>query len=119
MNSIDILCSDLSFFEQFENLCLHRHVERRRRLVGDQQVRPVGERHGDHHPLALAARQFVRIGAEAFFRFLNADLVQQFEDAVARRRVEQTLVQSQDLTDLTLHRMQGIERRHRPPGRSW
>ena len=38
-------------------LRLHRDVERGGRLVGDQQLRAAGERHGDHHPLPLAARQ--------------------------------------------------------------
>jgi hypothetical protein len=42
--------------KQFENLRLNGHVERRRRLVGDQKLRLVGERHRDHHALALAAR---------------------------------------------------------------
>ena len=48
--------------EQRQDLRLDGDVERGRRLVGDQDVRIVGERHGDHHALALAARQFVRIG---------------------------------------------------------
>ncbi len=46
---------------QFEDLCLHRHVERRRRFVGNQHFRSAGERHGDHHALAHAAGKFVRI----------------------------------------------------------
>ena len=43
----------LNLLQQFEDLRLHRDVERRRRLVGDQEVRLVGERHGDHYTLAL------------------------------------------------------------------
>ena len=50
--------------EQRQDLRLDGDVERGGRLVGDQQVRLVGERHGDHHALALAARQLVRIGVE-------------------------------------------------------
>jgi hypothetical protein len=46
---------------QVENLGLHRHVQRGGRLVGDQQARPAGHGPGDHHPLAHAAAQFVRI----------------------------------------------------------
>ena len=51
--------------EQRQDLRLHRHVERGGRLVGDQHVGLTRERHGDHHALALAARQFVRVGAHA------------------------------------------------------
>ena len=41
--------------EQLENAGLHGYVESRRRFVGDEQVRLVGQGHGDHHALALAA----------------------------------------------------------------
>ena len=47
--------------DQIEDLGLDRDVERRRRLVGDQQLRLVGERHRDHHALAHAAGELVRI----------------------------------------------------------
>ena len=46
---------------QLEDLRLHGDVERGRRLVGDQQLRPAEQRHGDHHALAHAAGEFVRI----------------------------------------------------------
>ena len=39
--------------QQVEHLRLDGHVERGRRLVGDQQLRPAGERHRDHHALPL------------------------------------------------------------------
>ncbi len=41
--------------DQLENLRLDRHVERRRRLVGDQQARFARQRHRDHHALSHAA----------------------------------------------------------------
>ena len=47
--------------QQVEDLRLHRHVQRRGRLVGHQQRGIAGQRHGDHHALAHAARQLVRI----------------------------------------------------------
>ncbi len=50
--------------QQLEDLGLHGDVERRGRLVGDQQLRLVRHRHGDHDPLQLAAGQLVRVGAE-------------------------------------------------------
>ncbi|MDT4861593.1 hypothetical protein FQZ97_962050 [compost metagenome] len=45
----------LQFREELQDLRLNRHVERGRRLIGDQQLWLVGKRHGDHHALALAA----------------------------------------------------------------
>ena len=48
--------------EECEHLGLHHHVERGRRLVGDQQLGVARQRHGDQHALALPARQLVRVG---------------------------------------------------------
>ena len=48
---------------QVDHLRLHRHVERRHRLVGDDDVRIERERPGDAEPLALTAGEFVRIVA--------------------------------------------------------
>ena len=53
-----------SSFRSWRICGLDGDVERGRRLVGDQDVGLVGERHRDHHPLALAARELVRIGGE-------------------------------------------------------
>ena len=72
--------------QQVEDLRLDRHVERRRRLVGDEQLRPAGERHRDHHPLAHAARKLVREGAHAASGIGDADLGEQLDDALARAR---------------------------------
>ena len=47
--------------EDAQHLRLHRHVERRGRLVGDQQLRLGDQHHRDHHALAHAARDLVRI----------------------------------------------------------
>src|SRR5690606_41835667 len=46
-----------------------------------QQLGFVGQRHGDHHPLALTARQFMRIGADALARLGYAHQFQQFQRA--------------------------------------
>ena len=76
----------LQRLQELQDLRLDGDVERRGRLVGDQQVGLVGERHGDHHPLALAARELVRIGVEALGRLRDADLLQELERAPARAR---------------------------------
>jgi hypothetical protein len=43
--------------EQVQDLGLHRHVERRHRLVADKQLRLNGQGTGDRNTLAFAARQ--------------------------------------------------------------
>ena len=55
----------LQALQQLEDLRLDGDVERGGRLVGDQQVGLVGERHGDHDALALAARELMRKGLQA------------------------------------------------------
>ena len=48
---------------ELQDLRLDRDVERGRGLVGDEQLGVGRQRHRDHHALAHAARQLVRIGA--------------------------------------------------------
>ena len=103
----------LQLLEQPQYLRLHGDVERGGGLVGDQKVGLVGERHGDHHALALATGQLVRIAGEAAFRIRNADLAQEFDDARARRGSLEVLVQPQHLDNLLPDRVQRIERGHR------
>ena len=102
----------LQVLEQREDLRLHGDVERGRRLVGDEQIGAVGERHGDHHPLPLAAGELVGIGAEARSGIGEADLGQQRDHPVAGRGGA-AAVQRDDLADLPLDRVQRIERSHR------
>ena len=103
----------LQLLQQLEDLRLDGHVERRRRLVGDQQVGLVGERHGDHDALALAARQLVREGIEPLFRIADADLVQQLQHAHAHGLLVHAPVHAQHLAHLPLDGVQRVERRHR------
>ncbi len=72
MNSIAMSWRACRSFSSVENLRLHGDVERRRRLVGDEEIGTIGERHGDHHALALAARELMRIGAEPVRRICDA-----------------------------------------------
>ena len=81
MNSMRHAELRLQVLQQLQDLRLHGDVERGRRLVGDEQVGAVGERHGDHHALALAARELMRIGAEPLGRIDDADLGQKLDDA--------------------------------------
>ena len=98
---------------QVEDLRLDGHVERRRRLVGDEQLRVAGERHRDHHPLAHAARELVRILAKAPARLRDADEVQHLDGAVLRRPPLEAFVQAQRLAQLASDRQHRVEAGHR------
>ena len=50
--------------EQVEDLGLNGDVEGRGGFVGDQELRGADQAHGDHHPLAQAARELVGVGIE-------------------------------------------------------
>lgn len=67
----DVNAGDAAFlhdrFEGAQHLDLRRHVERRRRLVEDDELRVADQRHGRRKPLQLAAGDLVRIaGANRF-----------------------------------------------------
>ena len=58
------LLAALHFPHQFEDLRLRRDVERRGRLVRNQQRRIEHQRGRDHDALALAAGELMRIGVD-------------------------------------------------------
>ena len=66
---------------QLEDLGLHRDVERRRRLVGDEQRRVHRQRLGDHRALSLTARQLVRVRVDAPLRVGDLDELEQLDGA--------------------------------------
>ena len=76
----------LQVAQQLQDLRLDGDVERGGGLVGDQQIGLVGERHGDHHALALAARELVRIGVEPLLGLRQPDQAQQLQHPRARGR---------------------------------
>ena len=78
--------------DHLEDLRLHRDVERRRRLVGDQHLRVVGDRHRDHHALAHAARELVRILVGAVLRLRDADRAEQVDRRRCGRLLRHVLV---------------------------
>ena len=71
--------------EQLEDLVLDRDVERRRRLVAEDELRLARERDRDHHALAHPARQLVRVRVGAPLGIGDADQAHQLERALARR----------------------------------
>ena len=72
----------LQVVEQVEHLRLDRDVERRDRLVGDDQLRVQRERAGDADALALAAGELVRVAVHVIGR--QADELEQLAHPLAR-----------------------------------
>ena len=58
----------LQLFQQLQDLGLNRHVQRRGRLIGNEQVGLARQGHGNHHPLFHAAGHFVRVLIDALVR---------------------------------------------------
>ena len=84
MSIIAVPSSGLQVAHEVEDLRLDGDVERGGRLVGDEQLRVAGERHRDHHPLAHAAGQLVRIGVGARLGRRDAHRAQHLDRALAR-----------------------------------
>ena len=65
--------------DETQDLLLHRHVERRRRLVGDDEPGLEREGGGDQHALAHAPRELVRIGGERARGVADVHFLEQLE----------------------------------------
>ncbi len=99
--------------QEVEDLRLDRDVERRRRLIGNEQIGPAGERHGDHRALALATRKLMRIGGGDARRLRQPHAAEQTRGLRPGGAGRHGAVQPQRLGDLSPDRLQGIERGHR------
>jgi hypothetical protein len=98
---------------EVEDLRLHGHVERGRRLVGDQNPWPPGKRHGDHHTLAHAAGKLVRILLQPACCIGNADGVEQFERDLPRLTMSDRSMRADGLGQLAADREDRVERGER------
>ena len=103
----------LQLLHEVEDLRLRGHVERRRRLVGDEQRRLGDERHGDHGALAEAARQLERIGDERALRVGEADPGEHVDGAGLGLLAADIGVQDERFRDLVADRVQRRQRGHR------
>ena len=103
----------LEVADQVEDLSLHRHVERGRRLVGDQDLGVEGERHGDHDALSHAAGELVRVAVDSLGCARDPDLPERFERAAPRDSLRDVLVSLDRLDDLPPHLVERMERRQR------
>ncbi len=99
--------------DQIEDLRLDGHVERGRRLVGDQHPRRAREGDCDHHTLTQAAGQLVGVVAEPFVRTRHADEVEHFARTVERLLLRNVLMQPHCLGDLAPDRPGRVEGGHR------
>ena len=99
--------------QEVEDLRLDRDVERRRRLVCDEELRLAGERHGDHRALAHAARELMRVVLQPGLGAGDADLVEKLGDAAVGLALVQVEVGLERLPDLPPDRQDGIEAGHR------
>jgi len=99
--------------EQIEDLGLSGHVEGGRRLVGHDDVRTIGRRHGDHGPLAHPTGELVRILRGAAGCVRNPDRPQEADRRNRRRAAPHALVQAQGLADLPARAEDRVHRGHR------
>ena len=103
----------LQLLHQVQDLRLDRHIERRRRLIRDQQCRLARQRHRDHRALAHAARQLMRIRPRPLARRRDPHRLQHRYRVRAGLVPADSLVQHLHLGNLPPHRHHRIERRHR------
>jgi len=103
----------LQVAQQLEDLCLDRDIQGRGGLIGDQQTRPGGERHGDHHALFEATGELMWIGVQARLGIGNPHALEQFEGAAARLCVRDALVEADRLHHLCTHRGHRVQTGHR------
>ena len=95
--------------QQFEDLRLHCHVERGGRLVRDQQVRLIGQRHGNHHALALSAAELVGEGTRLPASVPQADVGKQLRHPFTCRTPVQTRVLHHDLRYLPIDPLDRVQ----------
>ena len=99
--------------QQFQDLRLGSDVERRRRLVGDEEARVAGKRDRDHRALTEAAAQLERVLIDAPLGLRDADAAQRLDSAAPRLLPADRVVQHHRLDELRPHRVHGTEGGHR------
>ncbi len=101
------------FADQSQDLLLGGDVERRGRLVGDEQLRAQDQRHGDHDALALAARKLVRITVIQVLHIRQMHMLHHLQHALAPGPAIELGVGVEHFRDLVTDAVHGTERRHR------
>ena len=101
----------LQLVHHLQDLRLDRHVQRRGRLVGNQQLRLTHQRDGNDHALLHTAGKLVRVFIFALGR--NADQRQNFVYFFFDLLRMQLRVYFQTLRDLLAHGHDRVQARHR------
>ena len=102
----------LQVLHDVQDLRLHGHVQRRGRLVRDQDLGIAGQGHGDHHALALAAGHGVGIAAERAFGIRQAHLGEHVHRDAPGLAHGDLLVAANALAHLLAHAHGGIQAGH-------
>ncbi len=104
---------DGALAQQCQHLRLYRHVERRGRLVGDEDLRIAGERHGDQHALAHPATELEGVVAHDAAGVGHLHLGEQPLGARCRLPFAERLVAADDTRDLPADADGRVESGHR------
>eukprot|EP01022_Parablepharisma_sp_SALTPOND_P030360 TRINITY_DN760_c2_g5_i1.p1 TRINITY_DN760_c2_g5~~TRINITY_DN760_c2_g5_i1.p1 ORF type:complete len:1316 (-),score=509.04 TRINITY_DN760_c2_g5_i1:3474-7421(-) len=99
--------------DQLQDLRLDGHVQGRGRFIGNQQRGLAGQRHGDHHALAHATRQLVRMAAQHALGFGDAHHLQHAQRLGLGGRTAHALVQADRFGDLLADGKDRVQRGHR------
>ena len=67
----------LKLLDQLQDLRLCRDIERRGRLVGDQNLRIERQRHRDHCPLTLTAGEFMGVAVDDLLGVGQMDIIEE------------------------------------------
>ena len=99
--------------DQTDNLLLNNGIQRCGRFVCNQQRGFANQRHGDQHPLAHAARQLMRKGAEPFTPARNLNAVKHGQRGGARPDATNGPVGLKGLGELIADCHHRVERKRR------
>ena len=102
----------LQILHQFQNLRLDGHVQGGGGLVGNEDIRFAGQRHGDHHSLTHAAGKLVGILLQALFRFVDAHQRQQLRRPIPGLGAVAAGVQLNGLHQLIAHGVHRVQAGH-------
>ena len=102
----------LELHHQFQDLCLYRDVQRRGRLVGDEQFRVARDGHGDHDALPHPPAELVGVVVQALLRTRNVDHLQQFDAAVGGLFLVEAEMELKRFPKLPSDGQHRVERRH-------
>jgi hypothetical protein len=99
--------------QQGHHLLLERDVQRRGRLVGDEQLGPAGDRHRDHHPLPHAAGQLPDAVPGDVAVAAQADELEELGDPRAALRAREVEVGVEPFGDLLADGEDRVQGGHR------